>query len=388
MSGLGRRLQIIRWWLAMFALLAAAAAWPELGLWALIPIGIIPCPTCCPQDCDILNDPFTVDNLATDWDDRSGTWAVSSGKLTTTDASAAIVTVAEMTAGATGAYVRASITCATTSDIGRLIIAWVDDSNYWFCEVQPGLVNGTLKLFERSGGGNTQRGTTKSIAGYNAGETISVCMGIANGKVAVVTTGSFVSFTSSPTTENTAAGCGTGAGSSDVKFDDFVFGLNFVDDPNCYSCAESGCSTWCTDSSPVEITLTFAGFTNNVCTNCNSHNATFVVPDQDSIFSPARDCVAKMSIGGCCNATLDCYVEWSITQVAVGPDTHVLLTVTHTLSQSGTGVQIVVLTHDFGESPVANCIDLSAQALTFVSNSGATTVCNGGSVTCTATTTP
>lgn len=236
--------------------------------------------TCeCCETCDLLNDPFTVDQLSTEWDDRSGTWTVSGGLLNTTSASALIVTVDEMPSGHTGAYVRAKIRCNANSDIGRLVIAYVDDSNYWFCEVQPGALGaGTAKLFERNGGTNTQRGSTLGI-NFSAGNTLEVCMGIANGKiqVGIIGTVAGISFTAAITTSETQAGCGTGSGTTDVKFNDFLFGVNRVDDEECYHCAAA--LSCCQGGNPPDnMQVVISGVTNKVgCTNCEVYNATWIL---------------------------------------------------------------------------------------------------------------
>jgi hypothetical protein len=79
-------------------------------LTALMAAGLVPvmfgffmgnCP-CCGPNCDIFSDNFAADNLATDWDDRSGTWTVSGGELHVQDANALIVATTVVPTGADG----------------------------------------------------------------------------------------------------------------------------------------------------------------------------------------------------------------------------------------------------------------------------------------------
>jgi hypothetical protein len=216
----------------------------------------VPCSNCGCGNCEIFSDDFSVDNLATDWDDRSGSWAVSGGDLDCTSASALIVTTADVTAGLNGVFAAVKITCATTSDIGRLVIAYVDDNNYWFAEVQPGASNGTLKLFQRSSGVNTQKGDTQTIAGFQATEQLQLVICYSSG-VVVTTAGTnlaTVSTSSSITIAGTQCGLGTGAGSSSVSFDDFSFTQHDVDNATCAFC-DRACNP-CSDGLPATIEVT------------------------------------------------------------------------------------------------------------------------------------
>lgn len=278
MPSIDRRIRIIRFWMACFAALVAAIVWPEFAVFLPL-LGMVPCPDCCPAECDILNDPFTTDNLATDWDDRAGTWTVGSGTLNTTSASALIVTTAETPTASISTYATATITCATTSDIGRLIVAYEDDDNYWFCEIQPGASNGTFKMFQRSGGTNTQRGSTRTVTGFSAGDTATVCIGYTHGAMRsnALHAGANIgnSYTTSVTTQNTQGGCGTGAGSSDVKFDDFIFGLSKGDDTTCRYCTPplNCCSN---HTPPPRMQIVVSGIIDADCTDSESLNGTFI----------------------------------------------------------------------------------------------------------------
>lgn len=254
--------------------LMAVGFLPMLGLF-----GVGRC--CCGGTCTIFTDDYSTDRTGTDYTTSAGTWAVSGGVLTCTTASALITANTAVTAGLTGIYVRASITCATTSDIARLIIGYSNDSNYWFCEAAPGAVNGTIKIYQRSGGVNTQIGSTLTFTSFTTVRTADVCMSYLNGTVNVV--GTVLTTTKSTLTEPgtiTAAGSkvgmGTGAGTSSVTFDSFELQKHNVDDstcPNCVAC--NGCNP---DLIPAEMQVTFSGIANGgTCLGCAGHNATFVL---------------------------------------------------------------------------------------------------------------
>jgi hypothetical protein len=235
------------------------------------------CSPCC-DSCTIFSDTFASDDLSANWTNVSGTFAIASGTLNCTSASAAEVTNAASGAGATGIYVSADITCATTSDKGRLITAYTDSNNYWFCEVQPGATNGTLKLFQRSAGVDTQRGSTQTLTGFHATDVIHVFLCVGGGFVRVMayeTTSAmfFISFSSSPTITSKQAGCGTGSGSSDVKFDNFLFSKSGFEDSHCHDCFPC-----CNLSAPVSLQVVIAGISNESSSDCASANGTWTLP--------------------------------------------------------------------------------------------------------------
>jgi hypothetical protein len=274
-----------------FLFLTALLLWclspsPDIGVVLAAGLGLVPaCGGCCGSaGCIIFSDNFSSDNLATDWDNRSGSWSVSGGALSSTSSSALIVTVAETDGVATGAHLTALLYMDTTSDIGLLILGYSDDDNYWFLEVQPGAANGTLKLFERAGGVDLQLGSTQTITGLIAGQTVTACLSIGGGAIVAQTTfgserDSVLSF-GSPAMANTAAGVGTGSGSSYVEFDDVQFKEHRADNENCGNCQVTTCTALCT-SVPASMTLTFDGFTDggdaNSCTCCEAANSAFVI---------------------------------------------------------------------------------------------------------------
>jgi hypothetical protein len=238
---------------------------------------------CCCQGCTYFSDDFAADNLATDYDDRAGTWTVGGGLLNTTSASALIVANTTHPSGQATGYAKCDVTCAATTDIGGPVIAYSDDDNYWYAEVQPGATNGSLKLFERSGGVNTQRGNTRTLTGFSAGDTATVSLCIFNGVVrASATHGSNVQgivYAASPALTSTKGGMRTGAGSSDVDFDNFVLSKHKFEDSTCPQCeAANVCSVCDSSVAPTDYQVVLTGVTDDTgCTNCGNFNATFIV---------------------------------------------------------------------------------------------------------------
>jgi hypothetical protein len=237
---------------------------------------------CC--GCKIFSDSFNADRLATKWDSRSGSWSVGSGVLTTTDADALLVTVAEVDALTDGVYLSVKITCDSENDSGAGVIAYVDDDNYWFAEIQPGATDGTLKLFERSGGANTQRGDTATVTGFTAGDYRTLLLCYSNDRIlAVAANGEIVFYEATLTVAGTQAGVKTGSAVDTlVTFDVFDFqkhndadGSGSGGNNGCPTCAT--CTVICQDHlAPDEIAVTFRGF--GVSAGCNSLNeVTFIL---------------------------------------------------------------------------------------------------------------
>lgn len=200
-------------------------------------------PACpCEEDvvCTIFSDDFATDRTGTDYSVRSGSWSVAAGLLTCTSSLGLIREETAYDVAATACHLTVTMTMASTSDIGRIIFAYVDDNNYWYVEVQPGATNGTIKLYERSGGVDTQRNATVSVPTLTAGTPAAVCVSYTPSNVkatAQVTAGlGYVTFSSSITIASTKGGLGTGSGSSSVSFDDFYVNQHSTDEATCSRC--------------------------------------------------------------------------------------------------------------------------------------------------------
>lgn len=269
---------VIRFWLLIAFLVVLAFMSPACGMFAIGLAAANSCGSC--SCCIIFTDDFATDRTGTDYTTVSGSFSVGSGKLTCTSASSLIVASTVTDSGATAAWVQADLTPATTSDIARLIIGYVDASNYWFIELQQGATNGTLKLFQRSGGSNTQKGSTVTVSGYTSG-TKTVCLCYAHDEITVtVTGGAELAFAATITIASTKAGLGTGSGSSSVSFDNFSLNKHHKDNSTCQPCCGGGTCTYCdTGTRPNYVQVVWTGVSNAFCTDCATLcNNTFVLP--------------------------------------------------------------------------------------------------------------
>lgn len=277
-----------------------------LGAWLPVAFFWTGCPCC--ESCTVFSDGFGTDNLATDYDQRSGTWTVGSGTLSTTSASALLIANTAIPVSQTTAHASAAVLCATSSDAGRVVLAYSDDNNYWFAEVQAGATNGTLKLFQRAGGTNTQRGSTQTLTGYSGGDTATVELCIYNGRVtANATFGTAVAsvgYTATVTVASTKGGLGTGSGSSSVTFDQFAISKHKFEDFTCPECF--GCNNCTAISEQMQLTIT--GVADNTCNNCEAWNATWTLDYQPA---PAVLCDDNLT------ETSACY--WQYKDTTSGP---------------------------------------------------------------------
>lgn len=203
------------------------------------------CLSSCCVVCDLHVDEFSTDTIA-NYNQRSGTHTISGGSATTSSAGALLICNTAVPAGVNKLHCSGVFTPAGTGGIATLIFAYVDDDNYWFAEVKQGPDNptgGTLKLFKRASGTNTQQTATVVVLNYVAGNQgrMRLCY---DGETVTVTfreTSSTVCFTTAKTASVTIAGTkcgiGTGAGSSgSVACDSFKFNRHPLDKAGCEHC--------------------------------------------------------------------------------------------------------------------------------------------------------
>jgi hypothetical protein len=284
----------LRFWIRFAALSACAVACPALGLFV---IGFLFNSACC-CSCTIYGDDYTTDKTGTDYTTVSGTFTVSGGELNTSSANATIRTNAAASAAATAVVAQADITCATTSDIGRVYIAYTDATHYVCAELQPGATNGTIKIIKD---GATL--ATSTVNGYTSGTlTVGICyaLGYITATAGVYSASSITSVT----VASKYAALGTGAGISSVKFDNFTFKKHHHDVSSCPNCfPSSACSSCIVNTTPIEVQITYTGVANGFCTNCENLNQTFLASRNDAfdpciwqLSSAARVCASSVSV--------------------------------------------------------------------------------------------
>jgi hypothetical protein len=212
---------------------------------------------CC--DCSFFSDAFTSGAfLAQKYDQTAGSWSVASGTLTTSSGSALIIARRTVPPELTGVYCTVTMAMGRAGDVGKLIIAYTDADNYWWCELEPGTNHGRLRLYERSGGAETLKGTIK-IAFLQANEQLTVEMCYADGFVRAHAFGdggmsAALQSAATITIAGTKCGMGTGNVSSGVVFDSFLIETHETDDSECESCA-TGCLVFGDDFQTDELAL-------------------------------------------------------------------------------------------------------------------------------------
>lgn len=279
-------------------LLIALLVCLTLDVWETLAYGFVVAPfaffwsacPCCDGNCTIFTDDFSTDRTGTDYTTIAGSWSVDSGVLSTSSASALILSDTAYDGAATGVHTTAIITLPATSDKGRMYFGYVDSNTHWYLEVSPGAgifgspVNGTLKLFEVSGGTPTQRGSTQTVESYTLSEPLRVCASFGDGYVEVSAqqTGAvaFISHTATPTAASTKCGLGTGSGTTSATLDDFFIYENRLDDGTCRECSPD-CGRFCTDGMPTTIEVTLPTFGDDQC-DCDDllSGNTFVLTKQ------------------------------------------------------------------------------------------------------------
>lgn len=237
-------------------------------------------PGCC-CDCIIAEDDFAVDSLATDWDVRNGTPTISGGVLNAGAGTNLLVHNTAAGAGATAVYAAVDFTCTSTTETGQLIIAYVDDNNYWFLEGQAGATNGTLKLFERAGGTNTQRGATGTVQGFTTSNGATFKLAYADGQVIAYAKSSTndactIAYAATVTVASTQAGIG-GSEVGTVTFNNFTFQKHDFEQDGCPTITPGDCK-YCTDGLlPPRLQVDITNWADATCTDCDTWNGTFIL---------------------------------------------------------------------------------------------------------------
>lgn len=227
---------------------------------------------CC--GCEIKTDNFDRASIGTGWDQRSGSWSISSNKLATTDTGALIKCLKPLTSDA--GTVRADITFPATGDIARLIAGYTDDDNYIFLEMTA-LADTSLlcKLGRRVAGVETLSTSKGAYAGGIPGTAAEVIL---------CWTGLSANFDPdadergismyAPTTGR-YAGLATGSTNSGITFDNFVITKHHNDLAKCFEC--QNCEEACSDGFPstIEVTLPTGWSSSAATKRCNTHCTDF-----------------------------------------------------------------------------------------------------------------
>ena len=114
-------------------------------------------PGCCCGDCVIFVDDFNrADSTAVDgWTEVSGDWSILSNQLHETGTVGATI-IANAASPDVSFYVAVDVPSVAENAIYRVIVNYVDASNYHFAEFEFLIDTLKIRLYKRSGGTNTQ----------------------------------------------------------------------------------------------------------------------------------------------------------------------------------------------------------------------------------------
>ncbi len=124
--------------------------------------------TCCDTDCVTFQDAFDRaddTDLGSDWTEVSGDWEIVSNALTTASTSAMAICTTTIS-GDQAVWI--TFTVDTLGDKFRIIMSYVDSSNYIALEVEAGDHQDAIRVFVNNGSGEAQQGETQY--GYYTGQ--------------------------------------------------------------------------------------------------------------------------------------------------------------------------------------------------------------------------
>ena len=196
---------------------------------------------CCDPGCDIFTDLFTrADSPTVDgWTVQHGTWEIDTNTLRTSSPSASIVSDTAHPDGIGEGYVKASFN-AHDNDKLRLLIDWLDDSNYHFAQITVG-TNGCIELYRRAGGFNTL--LTRNIINLDYTTTLTPELYFGEGYITVELNSVKICKTTT-TVGGTKAGVGTDSVVGEVTIDDFYF-KRYYSEPDHTDCPRITCADSC-----------------------------------------------------------------------------------------------------------------------------------------------
>lgn len=243
-------------------------------------------PECSCDSCTISHSPDSV---------VSGSWSgAGTSSLSTSSSAGVVVTTGQAKVTATAIQASATITPTNVTEGGRVILGYIDANNYHFVELRKGSTDGDLRIFQRSGGVDTQLGTTTTVTGYTSGSK-KLCACYYNGTLFAIVGAFVASAAATITAASSKAGVGTGSLTASVTFDNFVFEHHYIDDPTCPSCCQGSSGTGtpgdgfgiqncsaCEPPYPEFMLLAVAGLANGGfgggCTTCAGYNTAWVIP--------------------------------------------------------------------------------------------------------------
>jgi hypothetical protein len=134
--------------------------------------------TCCGPSCTIKEDDFTRSDGAIGGDWTAASWTISSNAATTSTDNASAISAT--TALDSEGVITATFTGDDFSDEFELLISWEDASDYLFARFTLAAsagACGSIKLYKREGGTNTQLGSTRTVDDFepDVAHTVGIC---------------------------------------------------------------------------------------------------------------------------------------------------------------------------------------------------------------------
>ena len=236
-------------------------------------MGWWPCECC--EKCVYFTDAFTRDDstdLGDNWTEVAGDGAISSGELVTSDSDALFRCEQAHPDEVLPHVVMVKITAANEGDQAKVGCSYVDEDNYYFAILTWGAAGpyGTLKLYKRAAGVETQLGVTKVIL-LGAGDSVWVRLTIDANSVCIQTSpnvDSYVDRTYGPGTAASDKGfVGTGSIASEVQFDDFKMVRHNVTDGSCEHCGCFNCQGGAIEG--IQVAIAGLAASSSGCTDCS-----------------------------------------------------------------------------------------------------------------------
>ncbi len=331
-------------------------------------LGMLWSPCCC-TNCQFFSDDFAVDDLATNYTSVSGSWAISGGNLHTTSSSAVLTGSTANPNSDANTKVSVTANIGTNGDAARIILNYQNSSNYWFAEVIAGS-SPSLKIYQRSGGTNTQKAYCTSFT-QAAASNFTFCASIEDSNLIrayVNGTGTY-SVSTGGSFSQTGYGLGTGTLAGTVTFDNLTVTTTSGTAP-CVPCTTGGSCNPCTACSgagiaPAFISFTIAGAADNSCGTCASG---FNVAVLDV---PYFGVVSSTCLYFLVDAISACSTTLNLDSLVIDSSASQIQAVFVWNDTSG----VVEFTWSFSPSSTTDCTALVGKVLTFTTQTGPTTRC-------------
>lgn len=323
------------------------------------------------------------DSLGAEWDERAGDWDIVSGvaKYILAGGADAFV-ISTITHTDAQMHVQATMSASVTSTTLILIIGYIDDSNYYFAQWTVSATIGTLKLFSRIAGVETELDTVDADIPTNTNSLVTICCDglFLSASVAGGGLGPFgVDYVGETLT---GGGFGFGVKGSPIGT---VRVTNFQAEKVETGCAACDPSTvtceHCIDGdSPQYIMLELAGFADEDCVECERLNGVFVLSGGADGLGGACSWTYFFSPGHCADGVDDA-AESTVLTIAITSTT-----ITVEITYLSGGVYNSTTTFELSISTPYDCVGIDALDIPFDSHfsSGGFQHCSG-TVTCTLT---